>query len=204
MVDRDAVRRGYDSLGESYATSRAAGDDLELLEWVLDRLTPTATLLDAGCGPGRPLLRRASEAVRAVGLDLSRTQLKLAAANAPGAGLVQGDLATLPLDGGSVDAVTAFHSLIHVPLADHPDVIGEFARVLRRGGSLLVTEGHGEWCGENPDWLDSGVAMQWEIAGADATRDQLKATGFTVDREWTVGDDLGDGGWRVFGAELGA
>lgn len=204
MVDRDAVRRGYDSLGECYARSRSAGDDVELLEWVLDRLTPTASLLDAGCGPGRPLLRRASEAVRAVGLDLSRTQLQLAATNAPEAGLVQGDLAALPFDGGSVDAVTAFHSLIHVPLVDHRDVIGEFARVLRPGGWLLVTEGHGEWCGENLDWLDAGVEMQWEIAGAQATRDQLEATGFTVDREWSVGDDLGDGGWRVFGAELEA
>ena len=68
------------------------------------------------------------------------------------------------------DAITAYHSLIHIPIQDHQSVIEEFARILRPDGRVLLTEGQEAWNGTNPDWLDSGVEMQWNIAGAEATQ----------------------------------
>jgi SAM-dependent methyltransferase len=181
MVDKQTIRRGYEDLGPTYATERPAdGVGSDMLDWLLERVPASAAVLDAGCGPGSPVLDRLSTETSATGLDFARQQITLARANAPAATLVQGDLTTLPFAGGVFDAVVASHSLIHVPLDDHQAVIDEFARVLAHDGYALLTEGPEEWTGTNPDWLDSGVEMQWNIAGADATREQLRTAGFTI------------------------
>jgi len=57
----------------------------------------------------------------------------------------------------------------------------------------------------NPDWLDTGVEMQWHIAGVEATRDHLRNAGFTVEREWRTDDSLAEGddaNWTFFAARL--
>jgi Methylase involved in ubiquinone/menaquinone biosynthesis len=123
--------------------------------------------------------------VRTVGVDFSRGQLRGAVDIAPPAAVVQGDMAALPFSAGGFDAVTAYHSLIHILAAEQQAVIDEFARVLRPGGRVLVTAGTVDWRGTNPDWLDTGVEMQWQIAGAGATRGQLAAAGFTITDNWT-------------------
>jgi SAM-dependent methyltransferase len=188
MVEKDAVRRSYDELGTSYGAQRDSGG-LEALDALLDAADPDR-VLDAGCGPGAPVLEWLDETTAAVGLDVSRAQLELATENVPGARLAQGDMTRLPFAADSFDAVVAYWSLIHVPLAEHGAVIEEFARVLRPGGRALVCEGREAWTGENPDWLDSGVEMAWEMAGAGATREDLRSAGFSVEREWGAADSL--------------
>lgn len=94
---------------------------------------------------------------------------------------------------GHRDGVVACWSLIHVPMADHAAVVEESVRVLRPGGRALVCEGTHEWVGENPDWLDSGVGMAWNIAGAETTREQLLDAGFEVTDTWGVPETLEDG-----------
>jgi SAM-dependent methyltransferase len=103
-------------------------------------------------------------------------------------------MSRLPVASDTVDGVVALWSLIHVPLAEHPAVIDEFARVLRPGGGLLLVEGTTEWVGENPDWLEGGVEMAWEVAGRETTRRQLRAAGFGIEAVWGVPEALdGDG-----------
>lgn len=75
---------------------------------------------------------------RYVGLDLTRAMLKRALARAAALDFhaVQGDAQRLPFAEASFDAV-----VLHLILAVVPDparCLGESARVLRRGGSLLV------------------------------------------------------------------
>ena len=194
MTERDAVRRAYDDLAESYAAERSADAEVAArLDGLLERLPRTPRVLDAGCGGGDPALAAlAEERARAVGLDFSGEQLRLARETAPGAALVRGDMTALPFREGSFDAVVALHSLIHVPLEAHPTVLAGFARVLAPGGLLLLTEGEEEWVGENPDWLGTGVGMRWEIAGRETTRDQLEAAGFEVLEEWDRRDELAE------------
>ena len=78
-------------------------------------------------------------------------------------------------------------------MADRAAVVEESARVLRPGGRALVCEGTHEWVGENPDWLDSGVGMAWNIAGAETTREQLLDAGFEITDTWGVPETLEDG-----------
>lgn len=204
MTDRDAVRAGYDVLAETYAASREPDDDERaVLESFVAGLSDGDRVLDAGCGQGDPVLRRLAETSPAVGLDFSGAQLELAREAAPEATLVRGDLTALPFAADRFDAAVAAHSVIHLPLEAHGPAIEELARVLRPGGRLLLSEGTGEWVGRNPDWLDGGAAMEWSIAGAEATRGQLEAAGFAVDAERTTGDELSDDGtWTFFRARL--
>lgn len=185
MVKRDAVRRGYDELAGAYAAERSEAElEQRVLDDFLEGLAPGARVLDAGCGPGTPRLREVSGRRPAIGLDFSRSQLDQARENAPGAALLRGDMSTLPVRDGTIDAVTALHSLIHVPFSDHQAVIDEFARVLTPTGRLLLSEGPNAWHGSNQDWLDSGVEMAWHIAGIETTKEHLRAAGFVVTGEW--------------------
>lgn len=191
MVEKDSVRRSYDELADEHAEQRIETDrGTEILTGFLDSLAGPAYALDAGCGQGSPVLARLESATTAIGVDFSREQLKLAVENAPDASLVQGDMTSLPFEPGTFDAVVALWSLIHVPMDDHQTVVDEFARVLRPGGRVLLSEGTNEWTGENPDWLGGGVRMEWNIAGAKATRDQLHGAGFEILDTWGVPPSL--------------
>jgi ubiquinone/menaquinone biosynthesis C-methylase UbiE len=193
MTDREAVRRGYDELAEAYADRRTADErKRSILTAFLDSLADPTRVLDAGCGHGDPVLRRLSEVTTAVGLDFAAGQLRLADDAAPAARLVQGDMTSLPFRADAFDAVTAVDSLIHVPLGDHQRVVDGFARVLRPGGRVLLSEARGTFERTNPDWLGEGVEMTWDMAGADATRDQLRAAGFRVERVWAAPETPAD------------
>ncbi|MBP1921382.1 ubiquinone/menaquinone biosynthesis C-methylase UbiE [Halorubrum alkaliphilum] len=205
MVEKDAVRRGYDGLAEAYAADRSEdGLGTEVLAQFLGDLPESAHVLDAGCGQGTPVLRDLTASATATGVDISRAQLELAAESVPDAALAQGDMAALPFRDGVFDAAIAYHSLIHVPKGHHQDVVDEFARVLTDDGRLLVSEGPTEWSGANPDWLDTGVEMQWHIAGVAATRDHLRNAGFVVEREWNTPEsvDKEDERWVFLSARV--
>lgn len=205
MVDRDTIRRGYDDLAETYAEERSeTGRDVTILAEFLDSLSDPERILDAGCGGGRPVLQQLDRRATAIGLDVSHGQLRLADETVPTAPLLQGEMTRLPLRDETVDAITAYHSIIHVPLEEHQSTIDEFGRVLRPGGQVLLTEGPEAWSGTNPDWLDSGVEMQWNIAGAETTRNQLRNAGFTVIDEWNDTGNSHEEHWVFFAARLDA
>ena len=187
---RAAVRRAWDAVADDYAAKRRAdGEDAALVAELLDALGEAPTVLDAGCGDGARTLANLPEG--AVGLDFSRRQLELAGERVPGARLVQGDMTALPLADGSVDGITAYHAVFHVPREEHPDVYEEFARVLRPGGRLLLTVGTGSGDSTARNWLGSGHEMYWSTPGRAATRSQLEAAGFAVEDERFVEDPLG-------------
>jgi predicted SAM-dependent methyltransferase len=108
----------------------------------------------------------------------------------------------LPVRTGAVDAVTALHSTIHLPIDDHPAAYREFARVLRPGGWLLVTVSETAWTGRNDDWLDAGVEMRWSYPDEADSRAALADAGFeVVDRRLDDGS-LADETWPVLLARL--
>lgn len=189
------VMAGYDDVAAAYDEDRRPGEDVSFVEALADDLPEGARVLDAGCGGGRAVLETLADEYEAVGLDLSADQLSLASERAPAARLVRGDLTRLPVGDATVDAVTALHSVIHVPREHHEQVFAEFGRVLRPGGQLLLTTGVGEWEGENDDWLDSGAEMQWSFHGRERSLDLLAEAGFDVAEEAVVGDELGGGEW---------
>jgi len=208
-TQRTSVRDGYDAMAATYRDERGGDGTPErpFVESFLADLSAGDRLLDAGCGQGTPVLNRLPAGVEGVGIDLSASMLDLARERTDAA-LVRGDLTGLPLAPDAVDAVTALHSVIHVPVSEHPTVFGEFARVLRPGGRLYLTAATDEegWAGANPDWLDSGELMAWSFPGLDTTREQLRHAGFRVTDERVLGDTVADdddgGSWTHLFARL--
>jgi len=195
MMDRREIRRAWDAVAETYARRRdPTGSDADLLGTLRDELGPDPTVLDVGCGDGARTL--ANLPAGSVGLDVSRRGLELAAETVPEARLIQAGMRDIPLRADSVDAITAYHAVFHVPRADHPEVYREFARVLRPGGRLLMTLPGGRFETVREGWM--GGRMFFSAPGRDATLSQLRAAGFEDLRTETVSDPLGSGAEFVF------
>lgn len=95
---------------------------------------PGAILVDLGCGAGLLAPHVAGLGYRHVGVDLVTRSLGLARDH--GLSPVRGDVNAVPLADGCADVVSAGEILEHV--ADPVAVVGEAARVLRPGGTLVL------------------------------------------------------------------
>jgi SAM-dependent methyltransferase len=104
------------------------------------------TVLDLGSGPGLDALLAAKHvgpAGRVIGVDMTPEMLERARATAAKAGVSnvefrQGRLERLPVESGTVDAVTSNCVINLVP--DKAAVFGEVARVLKPGGRVVVSD----------------------------------------------------------------
>ena len=113
------------------------------------------------------------------GVDASRAQLERARAAAPGATFVEADIATFERAPASVDAVTAFYSLTHLPRDDQASVIARIGTWLRSGGVFCATLGGGDTLDEvEPQWL--GVPMFFAGFSPETNRRLLVDAGLTL------------------------
>jgi ubiquinone/menaquinone biosynthesis C-methylase UbiE len=101
---------------------------------------PRGVALDAACGTGRHAAYLASLGYDVIGVDGSDAMLDVARAKVPAGDFRRGSLERLPVDDASVEVVTCSLALTHV--ADLAPPIAEFARVLRRGGRLVISDIH--------------------------------------------------------------
>src|SRR5689334_1123708 len=115
------------------------------VERAIDRVLgrrPLGRLLDIGTGTGRMIELFGPRATQAIGIDRSSEMLRLARVKLEAAGihssLRQGDMYALPLADQAADSVI-IHQVLHY--AHSPAAaIGEAARVLAPGGTLLVVD----------------------------------------------------------------
>jgi SAM-dependent methyltransferase len=96
-----------------------------------------AVVLEAGAGEGYGADLLAVPAARVIALDYDRDAVAHVAAAYPRVAAVRGNLARLPLADASVDAVVNLQVIEH--LWDQPGFVAECARVLRPGGTLVMT-----------------------------------------------------------------
>jgi SAM-dependent methyltransferase len=147
---------------------------LNLVGEVLDlaALRGTETVADVGCGNGAYLagLLLRGHAGRMLGVDLSPGMLAAARADAPGAGLLAGDAAALPLADSVADVTLAPHMLNHVP--DRPAAAREFRRVSRPGGAVLVVLNGQDHLAELQDLIiETAAADSWGLPADEIRAD---------------------------------
>jgi cyclopropane fatty-acyl-phospholipid synthase-like methyltransferase len=101
-------------------------------------------VLDAGCGIGKPALQLAeSTGASVMGISISAPQVEQANELAKAKGMTDrvtfqhADAMKTPFEDESFDAVLAFESIIHM---HRPTALREFARVLKPGGRLALTD----------------------------------------------------------------
>ncbi|MGI5455510.1 class I SAM-dependent methyltransferase [Streptomyces sp. CA-249302] len=147
-AEGETAREGTISTAEVYRSWAPHYDspgnqmiDLEqpVVRRILDGL-PVGTALDAACGTGRHTAHLHRLGHRVTGVDASPEMLALARERLPDVGFHQADLHDLPLGDNTVETVVCALALTHVP--ELAPVLAEFARVLRPGGHLVISDAH--------------------------------------------------------------
>jgi len=115
----------------------------------------TLSLLDVACGTGRFLreIRLAYPAMHLTGLDLSQAYLDEASRHLGGlrpARLLAANAEHTPLPDAGQDVVSCVFLLHELPPQARHNVIGEAARVLKPGGTLVVVDSL--QMGDRPGW----------------------------------------------------
>ena len=172
--DPREVAARYDAWASSYdddLTSWSYRAPTVVAQTVLTRNPAAGSVLDVGCGTGLvgQALRAGRFAGRLHGLDISQESLDIAEQGGAYDSLEQTDLQQeLPVETGSVDAVTCVGVMTYLP--DVEAVWRELARVARSGGLVVVTQREDLWpdrdCQAVVDRLrDDGVWTPAEITG---------------------------------------
>jgi SAM-dependent methyltransferase len=134
-------RTGYRGWSYSYDEP---GNPIVALEqpivWSLLEPVAPGSALDAACGTGRHAGRLVALGHRVLGIDFTPEMLARARINVPQASFRDGDLLAIPAADEEFDVVVCGLALSH--LENLAGGICELARVLRRGGQLIVSVLH--------------------------------------------------------------
>jgi ubiquinone/menaquinone biosynthesis C-methylase UbiE len=129
---------------ESIDDAHSDSDTAEILS--LLELTPGSRILDAPCGHGRIARRLAAAGMAVTGIDLTSEYLARARTDpALPPGLVtylEGDVRHLPVDGPFDAVVCWLNSFGYYDDAECHQVLREFHRVLRPGGTVAIDAMH--------------------------------------------------------------
>lgn len=132
--------------------------ELDFNEWSVDVMAVGAgeTVLDVGCGNGRPLALLREQGCVVVGLDKSLGMVQ----NVDHSVVTVGDAQCLPCRDASFDAAAAFMMLYHVP--DQRAAVLELRRVVRPGGVLVATTASSENQSELRAIVEGAVGGGWK------------------------------------------
>jgi len=183
-------------MAEQYLATKDLEDPLALaaLEDLASLLPSGAAVLDLGCGAGVPVTRWLADRSFAVtGVDVSARQLDLARKNVPAGTFLKADMTELTFAPESFDAAVAFHSIIHVPRAEHLALLESIHRWLRPEGVFLATMSVSENEGREEDWEGWGAPMVWSHYDGEANVAMLRGVGFEIQyAEPRTGPGTGD------------
>ena len=144
LVEQVSAATVYEQVSAGYDADAGGGlfatDEPVVAEYLARREPGVA--LDAACGTGRFAEFLARRGHRVIGVDSSPDMLALARQRVPGAKFHIAGLDRLPLPDDSVDVIVCALALEHVASLD--PVLAEFARVLRPGGDLVISDVHHE------------------------------------------------------------
>ena len=177
----DTVRSSYNRIADDYVNTRDQFVSLPYLEAIAAHLRPGGTVLDVGCGGGRPVAAFLSgRGFRVHGFDLSERMIELAKTNVPNATFVAGNMLDLVDGQFAVDGIVSFYAIFHTPREQHQALLMRFASFLPRGGALLITMGASDWVGGEEF---HGEPMLWSHYGSERNVRLVESAGFSILRD---------------------
>lgn len=177
-MDKNQVKIGYNQIANEYAKNRDQFKNLKYLEILNSYLNPHSTILDIGCGSGRPVDEYfIKHGHKIVGIDISDEQIKLAKSNFPGQKFLVRDMDNLAANEYQVDAVVSFYAIFHIPREKHEELFKKLRTYLPTGRYLLVTMGFSEWEGTE-DF--HGTQMHWSHFSHEKNTEIVANSGFEI------------------------
>ncbi|GES65244.1 O-methyltransferase [Aspergillus terreus] len=175
------VEYAYDNITEWYLqwVQSQKSPRQRYTKLLLDKLQPSPSILELGCGPGVPIVQMLLDhGAQVVANDISTKQIEMAKARCPSAKLVAGDMTALTFEPASFDGVISFYTLFHLPRSKLKDMLTKIHGWLKPGGIFVFNlatideeEIHGEFL---------GYGMFWSSYGVDENRAILSDVGFDV------------------------
>ncbi|MDH4171621.1 MAG: class I SAM-dependent methyltransferase [Acidimicrobiia bacterium] len=139
VIEHD-VESGYTAWAPLYDGPNPAIEAEEpVVRQMIGQLQP-GRAVDAGCGTGRHAGFVAAQGFDTVGVDATGGMLEVARARHPEVDFRLGRIEALPLEDASVDLVTSALAVCHAP--DLEAAFAEFARVVKPGGTVIVSDPH--------------------------------------------------------------
>lgn len=186
----DFVKQGYNKVAENYAMGRSQFKSDIYLDKLNSLLAPHSTVLDIGCGAGKPVDSYfVSKGHKVIGIDISEKMIELAKKNVPKGEYKVTDMSELQKGEYFVDAVVSFYSIFHTPREKHQLLLNKINSFLPKGGLLLITMGSSEWEGKEENFF--GAEMFWSHYGSEKNTEIVKNAGFEVvlDKIDTAGNE---------------
>jgi ArsR family transcriptional regulator len=165
---RERSRKVHDALAERWAEVGQEFVTGSLRLEALAALVPSGlTVADLGCGAGYLTSFLVARGARVIAVDHSANMLDAARRSTSRAGVEfrAGEMESLPLADGEVDA--AFANLVWHHLADMDGAARELARVVREGGTAVITDllpHDQEWMREHLGDLRLGIQPDAVVA----------------------------------------
>jgi ubiquinone/menaquinone biosynthesis C-methylase UbiE len=174
------VERGYDQVAHDYARLEWEPEwpRMRWLRKLLNRLEPGSSVLDLGCGSGKPADVEISKEHQVTGVDISQTQIDLARQNVPTGYFLHGDAGSVEFPQSSFDAVVSFYTLEHIPREEHKTVLRRIYNWLRVRGLLLISMEAGDYDDVMGEWL--GVPMFISCYDPDTMKQMVNEAGFEL------------------------
>ena len=196
--EKEIVRKGYDAIAARYLAARSEdSEDVQLLQELVQRLSPGAKVLDAGCGAGVPVTRRLSESFSVTGVDFSEAQIRLARQLVPRAQFVLQDITQLSFPDDSFDAICSYYAIIHIPRGEHSSILRNFYRMIRPSGLALLCLGASDLERDiQEDYL--GFRMYWSHFDSKTNLRMIQKTRFDLIWSRTVADVSSPGSAHLF------
>ncbi|KIW13267.1 hypothetical protein PV08_08454 [Exophiala spinifera] len=193
--DKTLVREGYNQIAQTYLqwTSDIDRDSLrtKFLDKLLSKIEHPSTVkvLELGCGAGIPSTKILAERCREVyAVDISDLQIDLAKANVAkdNVNFIRADMTGLSIEVGSLSAVVAFYSILHLPRDEQIEMFKLIWSWLELGGFLLCNLGVEDNPGNTADWL--GTRMYWSGFDEKTNTANIKDAGFTIVESAIISD----------------
>jgi SAM-dependent methyltransferase len=152
-MSSDEIVSLYERRAREWVADRSRPGKFFEKEW-LDRFTAmvpaSVTILDLGCGPGKPMAAYLlGQGFDVFGVDSSRAMIGMAHDNFPDRHWIVADMRNLAL-GRRFDGIMAWDSFFHLNFDDQRRMFAVFRAHAAPGAGLLFTSGprHGEAIGE--------------------------------------------------------
>jgi len=145
-VEADKIRKVYNIFSRIYFLAAPLEKKARMRGLELAQIKPTDRILEVATGLGDTfleMLKRVDPANTVYGVDLSpamleKTRKRVVKNGYKNFDLREGDARHLPFAADTFDVVYSSYMLDLIPLADLPVVLGEFHRVLKTDGRLVL------------------------------------------------------------------
>jgi cyclopropane fatty-acyl-phospholipid synthase-like methyltransferase len=119
-MTNELVKEGYEKAADNYAANREQFESIKYLEQFSKLIGKGKTVLDVGCGAGKPVdayLIKQGFAVN--GIDISERMIELAKKNVPHGFYEVKDMSKLKEGEYCVDGIVSFYAIFHTPREKH-------------------------------------------------------------------------------------